>query len=73
MARQTQSISSLLVLSLLLVGVLGGANLATAIEVGEAAPDFTLVSTTGKKISLKQFRDKHLVLLEFYSNDFVPT
>lgn len=73
MARQTQSMSALLLLSLLLVGVLGGSSPATALEVGEPAPDFMLLSTTGEKISLKQFRGKHLVLLEFYSNDFVPT
>jgi hypothetical protein len=46
------------------------ANLATAIEVGEQAPDFTLPSTTGGIISLSQFRGKRLVLLEFHRNDF---
>ena len=46
------------------------ANLATAIEVGEQAPDFTLPSTTGGMISLSQFRGKQLVLLEFHRNDF---
>jgi peroxiredoxin Q/BCP len=46
------------------------ANLATAIEVGEQAPDFTLPSTTGGIISLSQFRGKQLVLLEFHRNDF---
>jgi AhpC/TSA family len=49
------------------------ANLATAIEVGEQAPDFTLPSTTGGMISLSQFRGKQLVLLEFHRNDFGGT
>ena len=49
------------------------ANLATAIEVGAQAPDFTLPSTTGGMISLSQFRGKQLVLLEFHRNDFGGT
>jgi peroxiredoxin len=32
-----------------------------------------LPSVMGDKISLKQFRGKQLVLIEFYTNDFVPT
>ena len=43
-----------------------------AIDVGDKAPDFTLPSTTGGKISLSQFRGKKLVLLEFYGADFAP-
>jgi len=51
---------------LLLASVLVGAGAATALEVGEKAPDFTLPGTTGEKISLSQFRGKKLVLIEFY-------
>jgi peroxiredoxin Q/BCP len=63
------------VLGLLLAGVWTGlgAGVASALEVGEQAPDFTLPSTTGEKISLSQFRGKKLVLIEFYGADFVPT
>ncbi len=50
-----------------------GATVATALEVGEKAPDFTLPSTTGEKISLSQFLGKKLVLIEFYVADFTPT
>ncbi len=50
-----------------------GATVATALEVGEKAPDFTLPSTTGEKISLNQFLGKKLVLIEFYVADFTPT
>lgn len=36
-------------------------------EVGKAAPDFSLVSTTGKKVSLSQFKGK-LVVLEWLNH-----
>ena len=59
--------------SALLAGVLGVAGVATALEIGEKAPDFTLPSTTGEKISLSQFQGKKPVLLEFYVADFGGT
>ncbi len=62
----------LIFLALLLIGGLGLAGGAWAVEVGDKAPDFTLKSTTGEKISLSQFRGKKLVLLEFYGADFSP-
>ncbi len=49
-----------------------GAGVAAALEVGEKAPEFTLPSTAGGKISLSQFRGKQIVLLEFYGADFAP-
>jgi AhpC/TSA family len=61
------------VLAALLAGGLLMANMAQALEVGERAPDFTLPSTTGDKISLNQFRGKKLVLIEFHVNDFGAT
>jgi hypothetical protein len=61
------------VLAALLAGGLFMAGMAAALEVGERAPDFTLPSTTGEKISLSQFRGKKLVLLEFHVNDFGAT
>jgi len=66
-------IKSLFLSSVLLTGVLGVAGVATALEVGEKAPDFTLPSTTGEQISLSQFQGKKPVLIEFYSGDFFPT
>ena len=66
-------IKSLFLSSALLAGVLGVAGVATALEVGEKAPDFTLPSTTGEKISLSQFQGKQHVLLEFYVADFGGT
>jgi hypothetical protein len=58
---------------MLLPGLLAVLSPAVALEVGEQAPDFTLPSTTGEEISLRQFRGKKLVLLEFYGVDFAPT
>lgn len=49
-----------------------GSSSAQAVEVGDHAPDFTLQSTTGKEISLSQFKGKKNVLIEFYSFDFNP-
>jgi peroxiredoxin len=50
-------------------GVLGP---AFAVEVGEPAPEFSMASTTGSDIALKDFRGKKWVLLEFYGADFSP-
>jgi len=63
--------ASLLVIGWLLTGLMT-ARLAWAVGIGDKAPDFTLPSTTGEKISLSQFRGKKLVLLEFYGADFSP-
>ena len=56
----------------LLLGVIGSMP-AAALEAGERAPEFTLASSTGGDISLRDFRGKKWVLLEFYGADFVPT
>ena len=54
-----------------LIGVFG--SLASAVEVGEPAPSFTLPATTGSDIALGDYRGKKWVLLEFYGADFAPT
>jgi hypothetical protein len=59
-------------LGVLLASVLWSISVTVAVEVGEPAPDFTLSSTTGEKMSLSQFRGKQPVLLEFYGGDFAP-
>ena len=65
-------IKSLFLSSVLLASVLGVAGVATAVEVGDKAPDFTLPSTMGKDVSLSEFRGKKYVLIEFYGADFAP-
>ncbi|MCB0600781.1 MAG: thioredoxin-dependent thiol peroxidase [Saprospiraceae bacterium] len=42
------------------------------LKVGDAAPDFSGVDETGKKVSLKDFRGKKLVLY-FYPQDNTPS
>jgi peroxiredoxin len=37
-----------------------------ALKVGDKAPDFTLSSTTGEKISLSEYQGKKPVVLYFY-------
>jgi len=66
-------ISKLILVGVLLVSMLGGLRETTALEVGEKAPDFTLPSTMGGQISLRQFQGKQFVLIEFYGADFAPT
>jgi hypothetical protein len=61
-----------LIMLQLLIALVVGLAVASAVEVGERAPDFTLQSTTGKTISLSQFKGKKNVLLQFYSMDFNP-
>jgi hypothetical protein len=60
-------------LHLLLTAMLFGAPWVSALEVGEPAPDFTLLSTTGKPIRLSQFQGNKHVLIQFYSMDFNPS
>ena len=72
MERRTLSISHVVLVGVLLACVLVGARETAALEVGEKAPDFTLLSTTAEKISLSQFQGKQFVLIEFYGADFAP-
>ena len=45
---------------------------ATAVEVGEKAPDFELDSTKGGKLKLSSLRGK-TILINLYRYDFDPT
>ncbi len=72
MRMSSRQYRGLLLAGLLLVGLLGTTGVSSALNVGDKAPDFTLPSTTGGKISLSQYRGKKLVLLEFYGADFSP-
>jgi hypothetical protein len=73
MTARTRTRASVLIGALLVAALgVGGGQEVAALEIGKPAPDFTLPSTTGEKISLNQYRGK-LVLLEFYGAVFVPT
>ena len=71
--RQKQEIhvrASFWTVLLTLFLVLAVQNIASGIEVGQKAPDFSLMSTTGKPIRLSEFFGKKHVVLEFYVADF---
>ena len=40
--------------------------------IGKPAPDFTLPSTSGEPVSLKQYKNKKTVVLYFYPKDETP-
>jgi hypothetical protein len=61
------------VLGAVIVIVAAAVSSAAAVDVGAAAPEFKLPSTTGADIALLDFRGKKWVLLEFYGADFAPT
>jgi cytochrome oxidase Cu insertion factor (SCO1/SenC/PrrC family) len=63
------------ILALALAGWFGllAAPDAMALELGKAAPDFSLPDMDGKTVSLKQFRGKKMVLVEFFGAAFAPT
>lgn len=42
-----------------------------SVEIGKLAPTFTLQSQDGEKVSLADFKDKHIVLY-FYPKDMTP-
>jgi len=73
MRRRPPGMTRLIMVSTTLARLLLIPSMALAVEVGEQAPDFTLPSTLGEPISLRQFRGKQHVLLEFYVRDHGPT
>jgi cytochrome oxidase Cu insertion factor (SCO1/SenC/PrrC family) len=58
---------------LLALSLFAAPGIATAVEVGEKAPDFTLPATKGDKFSLSSFAGKKNVIIQFYVLDFTPT
>lgn len=49
----------------------GVAGPASAVEVGQRAPDFTLPGTPDKPVRLTQYAGKQVVVLHFYLGDFL--
>jgi cytochrome oxidase Cu insertion factor (SCO1/SenC/PrrC family) len=64
MMRRWISMFMILLLSVALLLINAGDGMA--LKVGDKAPEFTLPSTTGEKISLSQFQGKKPVVLFFY-------
>lgn len=44
--------------------------MSTTLNVGDMAPDFTLPSTQGGKVTLSEFRGKKMVVLAFFPAAF---
>ena len=53
--------------------LLATSHVATAVNVGDKAPDFELDSTQGGKLKLSSLQGKKNVLIQFYVLDFTPT
>ena len=52
------------------LGVAYSAVGAAELKVGDAAPDFTLTGSDGKSYSLKDFKDKQVVVVAWYPKAF---
>jgi hypothetical protein len=63
-----------LLMRLMLAGlfVVVSVHSASALQVGDKAPDFDLDSTKGGKLKLSNLKGKN-ILINFYRNDFDPT
>jgi len=55
---------------LLCAGIAGGLAAATHLKVGDMAPEFSLPATTGKQITLSEFRGHKGVVLAFFPAAF---
>jgi peroxiredoxin len=54
------------------VGKLKAVDSVLKVKVGQKAPDFTLKAISGKKVSLKDFRGKKIVVLSFVPAAWTP-
>ena len=64
------------VLALIALAIAPGpmvAPAALALELGKPAPDFSLPNENGETVTLRQFRGRKIVLLEFFGAAFAPT
>jgi len=55
------------------LGLIGLPSPAAAVEVGDKAPDFELISTQEGKFKLSSLAGKKNVIVQFYVLDFTPT
>jgi peroxiredoxin len=63
---------NLSILALAISMVIAVAGFASALQVGDKAPDFELESSKGGKLKLSSLKGKN-VLINFYILDFNPT
>lgn len=69
MTRRTLFAASLTVAPALLAQT-PAAPMSATLKVGDTAPDFTLPSTEGKKVTLAEFHGKKTVVLAFFPAAF---
>jgi alkyl hydroperoxide reductase subunit AhpC len=60
-SRNSAALTAIVALGLGILG-LGGAALGAAVQIGQAAPDFTATDTKGARLTLSQYRGKTVVL-----------
>ena len=57
----------------LALSLAGAPGAASALEVGDKAPDFDLASTKGGNFKLSDLAGKKNLVIQFYILDFTPT
>ena len=73
MKRRIEEIGERLLIAAVLGALMLSPAIVKALDVGDVAPDFSLLGTSGTTISLSQFKGKQAVLLEFYVADLGVT
>ena len=69
MSHTLNRLTKLLLSALVAVGALGG-QIASALEVGDKAPDFSLQASDGKTYTMSQFLGQRPVVIAFFPKAF---
>ncbi len=73
MSRMSSSLQRWTAAGLLGAALLSGTAQAQSLKVGDKAPAFSVISTTGKPVSLADYAGKKNVVLFFYIAAFTDT
>ena len=57
---------------MMFLGLSGLVQIATALEVGDKMPDFSLQASDGKTYTLSEFQGKQPVVIAFFPKTFTP-
>lgn len=58
--------------TVILLGLYSMVQIASALEVGDKMPDFSLQASDGKTYTLSQFKGKQPVVVAFFPKAFTP-